>query len=126
MTANRLAALFAVAMVSLSMSPVLAQDFLSAPLTRGVYMCRDQAFTPTYTMMFGLLDDSTYINYDGHVGTYAYDSTTGVLEIGLEKGAPSLFARIEEKTFRAMSSDGTLQAHVCPFNAVKDPANPPW
>ena len=123
---GRLAASLAAVVVSLSISHSLAQDFLSAPLVRGVYTCHDQAYTPIYDMWFGLLDESNYSNYDGHFGTYAYDPVTGVLEIGLETGAPSLFARIGETTFQAMEGDGSLKAHVCPFNAEQDSANPPW
>lgn len=106
--------------------PAFAEDIRSLPLTVGVYECYDQMANPTPEMMFGLLDESRYENYDGKIGTFAYDTASGVIEVGLETGAPARFSRIAATTFRAMKDDGSLAGFVCPLNRAKDPAHPPW
>lgn len=106
--------------------PALGEEVRTLPLTAGVYECYDQGANPTPDMMFGLLDETRYSNYDGKIGTYSYDVASGVIEVGLETGAPARFSRVAATTFRAMNGDGTLAGFVCPLNRSKDPANPPW
>ena len=106
--------------------PAIAQEYLSLPLVMGVYECYDQSANPTPDMMFGLLDDTNYNNYDGVTGTYAYDPTSGTIEVGLQTGAPARFVRIAETGFRALNDDGSLAGFVCPLNRAKDANSPPW
>ena len=106
--------------------PAFAEDTRTLPLTVGVYECYDQMANPTPEMMFGLLDEARYSNYDGKIGTYSYDVASGVIEVGLETGAPARFSRIAATTFRAINDDGSLAGFVCPLNRSKDPSNPPW
>ena len=105
---------------------VRADDFAGTPLTMGVYECHDQLFNIDPVMMFGLLDDTIYKNYDGDVGSYAFDQESGIIQVGLQTGAPARFVRIGATLFRAMNEDGTLAGFVCPLNPAKDPNSPPW
>lgn len=102
------------------------EDFFQSPLLMGVYECYDQNANPTPEMMFGLIDEETYSNYDGYVGSYDYDPSTGIIEVGAETGAPARFVRISDRNFRALNEDGSLAGFVCPLNQAKDPSNPPW
>jgi hypothetical protein len=110
----------------LACQSALAEDFLSAPVQPGVYMCRDQGFNPNPKLIFGLINDVLYSSFDGVVGTYAYDRSTGILEIGLQTGAPARYVRIFENAFRGLNEDGSLNQFVCPLNPEQDPTSPPW
>jgi hypothetical protein len=114
------------AIVLLTAAPAAAKDFLSSPLSLGVYECHDQMNNPSYTLMFGLIDENTYSNYDGLIGTYAYDPDTGVISVGLDKGAPARYVRTMDTAFRGLNEDGSLAGFTCPLNRAKDATQPPW
>jgi hypothetical protein len=120
------AACIALAVACFQTTAIRADDFTGTALTMGVYECHDQLFNIDPVMMFGLLDDTSYKNYDGDVGSYAFDQESGILQVGLQTGAPARFLRIETTVFRALNEDGTLAGFVCPLNAAKDPNSPPW
>ncbi len=92
----------------------------------GVYECHDQMANIDTVMMFGLIDATSYKKYDGDVGGYAFDRESGIIQIGLQTGAPARFVRIGATAFRALNEDGTLAGFVCPLNPAKDPNSPPW
>ncbi|WP_421762385.1 hypothetical protein [Devosia sp.] len=105
---------------------IRADEFSGTALTMGVYECHDQLFNIDPVMMFGLLDDTSYKNYDGDVGSYAFDQESGIIQVGLQTSAPARFVRIAATAFRALNEDGTLTGFVCPLNPAKDPNSPPW
>ncbi|HEY5210029.1 MAG TPA: hypothetical protein VIJ42_11360 [Stellaceae bacterium] len=105
----------------------------------GVYGCYDAQFkfnpvtgrsnlviTPMPVPMFGLIDGSTYSDYDGHRGHYAFDAASGVITMtdGSRQGwryqrkADGAFELIDNKT-------GKLWYH-CPLEKGKDPTRRPW
>jgi hypothetical protein len=126
MRTNFLTGVVAAAFMVFAASPAMAQDFLSAPLLMGVYECNDQALGRHKDLMFALLDDTTYNDYLGRRGTYAYDSSTGILEIGLQKGAPARYVRVYENAFRGIDETGAKLGFNCPLNTSLDPINPRW
>ena len=112
--------------VGLQTTAIRADDFSGTALTMGVYECHDQMANIDTVMMFGLIDATSYKNYDGDVGGYAFDRESGIIQIGLQTGAPARFVRIGATAFRALNEDGTLAGFVCPLNPSKDPNSPPW
>ena len=120
------AACIALAIACIQTTAVRADDFSGTALTMGVYECHDQLFNIDPVMMFGLIDATSYKNYDGDVGSYAFDQASGVIQVGLQTGAPARFVRIGTTVFRALNEDGTLAGFVCPLNPAKDPNSPPW
>ena len=126
MTFNRLAPWLAAAVLALAASPALAEDFWSAPLLPGVYDCHDQALNRRKELMFALLDDTTYNDYRGVAGSYAYDPSTGIIEIGLQTGGAARYIRIYENAFRGIDETGKLLGFTCPLNTSLDAVHPRW
>ncbi len=50
--------------------------------------CTGLVITPTPVAMFGLIDGSTYSDFDGHRGHYTYDAAAGLIAMtdGSRKG----------------------------------------
>src|SRR5450755_4259311 len=109
-------------------TPALAEA--APPL--GVYECMGQdGLTPT--LMLGLLDASTYSNYDGKTGHYSYDPHARVLTItdGPFKGFRYLrgdnpVAVTGADSLRMFDDKGQLTAFNCPLNHAKDAHKHPW
>ena len=120
------AARIALAVVCVQTTAIRADEFSGTPLKMGVYECYDQNANIDTVMMFGLIDATSYKNYDGDVGSYAFDQESGIIQVGLQTGAPARFVRIGATAFRALNEDGTLAGFVCPLNSAKDPNSPPW
>ncbi|MBK7686496.1 MAG: hypothetical protein IPJ25_11210 [Rhodocyclaceae bacterium] len=72
-------------------------------------------FTGAY---FGIVDASTYRNFDGKRGSYSYDSKTGVLRLtsGFSKGLA--YQRQSEKNFRVLDDKDKITAGNCVWNPV--------
>jgi hypothetical protein len=104
-----------------------AQSWPPPPV--GVYACHGQRGL-AFPMMFGLLDDSTYANYDGATGRYRYDLSSGLLTMLDGPMAGVKYQRVGAPTvnpgFRMLDDKGQLTAYICPKDGNKDPRKRPW
>ena len=78
------------------------------------------------TVMFGLIDGSTYSDYDGKKGHYTFDATNQVLTMtdGSRKGWR--YKRVAATAFRFLDEQGKETAYTCPLEPKKDPLKHPW
>ncbi len=122
-----LAGLVAVALLSL---PAEA----AGPPPSGVYSCYDArmdykmrlTITPMPLVMFGLIDASTYCDFDGNHGHYNYNAGNGVLTMldGSRKGWR--YHKVAEWGFALIDNAKGTDIYTCPFEANKNPARGPW
>jgi hypothetical protein len=100
----------------------------------GVYSCYDAIMdykmrlniTPMPFVMFGLINDNTYSDYDGHHGHYRYDAGTGVLTMldGSREGWR--YHKDAAWAFRLIDNKNGTEIYTCPFEAAKNPNHGPW
>ncbi len=88
--------------------------------------CMGMSITPAPVMMFGLIDGSSYSDYDGKRGKYSYDGAAGVLTMldGSRQGWT--YKRVGDWSFRALDREGKETSFTCPLDAKKDPLKRPW
>jgi hypothetical protein len=123
-------AISGIALVSLLALPAAAAE--APPF--GVYSCYDAkmdykmqlTITPMPFVMFGLINDSTYSDYDGHHGRYRYDAGTGVLTMldGPREGWR--YHKDGAWAFRLIDNKDGTEIFTCPFEAAKNPGHGPW
>ena len=70
-------------------------------------------FTGAY---FGIVDGSTYRNFDGQRGGYTYDSGTGVLKLTSGSSKGLAYKRQSEKNFRVLDDKGNITGGNCVWN----------
>lgn len=101
----------------------------------GVYGCYEphlgarpglMTFQVAPTVMFGLIDGTTYSDYDGKRGTYAYDSGTGVLTMTNGSRQGWRYKKVGEWSFRMLARNGQETSYTCPLEANKNPLQRPW
>ena len=78
------------------------------------------------TVMFGLIDASTYSDYDGKKGHYSYSSQEGILTMldGSRQGWK--YKRVDTWSFRMLDPQGRETNYTCPLQPNKDPLKRPW
>lgn len=107
--------------------PAGAQFWPQPPV--GVYACFGQHGL-AFPLMFGLLDESTYANYDGAAGRYRYDVASGLLTMLDGPLAGAKYQRVGAPTvnpgFRMLDGKGAITAYSCPKDGNKDPRRRPW
>lgn len=77
-------------------------------------------------MMFGLLDRTTYSDYDGRTGHYTYDGGTGVLTMTDGSRRGWRYKRTAATAFQALDRNGATTAYSCPLEKGKNPRRHPW
>jgi hypothetical protein len=100
----------------------------------GVYGCYDAmmdykmrlTITPMPFVMFGLIDGTTYADYDGHRGHYTYDEGSGMLTMTDGSRQGWRYHKVDNWSFRLIDNTKGTELYTCPFNAGKDPARGPW
>lgn len=93
---------------------------------RSTLGCMGISITVAPVVMFGLLDRTTYSDYDGHRGHYSYDDRSGVLTLldGSRRGWR--YKRTATWAFRMLDQAGKETAFTCPLEPKKDPLRRPW
>jgi hypothetical protein len=111
--------------------------FAASPPT-GAYGCYDatMAFspvsgshlqiTPTPVAMFGLIDATTYADWDGHKGHYVYDAASGVLTMTDGSRQGWRYHKSGEWAFRLIDNRTGKEIYTCPLKAGGDPSHGPW
>ena len=88
--------------------------------------CFGLVITPTPVAMFGLIDGSTYANYDGGRGHYRYDAGTGVLEMTDGPRQGWHYRKKAEWSFTLIGNEDGQEHFTCPLETAKDPNKGPW
>jgi hypothetical protein len=88
--------------------------------------CMGIVVTPAPTMMFGLIDGTTYTDYDGKRGHYTYDAQSGILTMTDGSREGWKYKHTEDWAFRALDAKGEQTAYNCPLDDKKDPLKRPW
>lgn len=109
-----------------------------APPT-GVYSCfdtqlhfspvtkrSDLVITPMPFVMFGLIDGSTYADWDGHRGHYSYDPAQGILTMTDGSRSGWRYHKASDWSFRLIDNQTGKEIYSCPRDAAKNPSHGPW
>lgn len=90
-----------------------------APAPGNVYECTLPGiglFTGAY---FGIVDASTYRNYDGHTGSYEFDAASGVLHLTTGSSRGLRYQRQSPRNFRVLDEAGKITGGNCVLNTAK-------
>ena len=88
--------------------------------------CMGFVFTPAPVMMFGLIDATTYSDYDGKRGHYTYDAQSGILTMTDGSREGWKYKHTADWSFRALDAKGEDTSFNCPLDDKKDPLKRPW
>jgi len=88
--------------------------------------CMGIVVTPAPVMMFGLIDGTTYSDYDGKRGHYSYDAQSGILAMTDGSREGWKYKHTGDWSFRAIDAKGEETAFSCPLDEKKDPLKRPW
>ena len=77
-------------------------------------------------VMFGLIDSSTYSDFDGHHGHYRYDAKAEVLTMidGSRQGWR--YHKVADWEFRLIDNARGTEIFSCPYDSTKNPMHGPW
>ena len=73
-------------------------------------------FTGAY---FGIVDGSTYRDFDGRQGRYEFDAGTGILRLTSGSSAGLAYKRQSEGYFRVLDDNGAITGGSCVLNTAK-------
>lgn len=73
-------------------------------------------FTGAY---FGIVDGSTYRDFDGRTGRYTFDAGTGVLRLTTGSSRGLTYKRETARNFRVLDDAGAITGGSCVYNASK-------
>ena len=118
-------AIFASGVLLLAVSPMTSAHAGFDSLQMGVYGCMDQDGYDAPTLQWGLLDGSTYSDFDGGRGGYTYDAATGVLTFTSGRFKGLRRKRTEDRLFRILDEHGSITAFSCPWTP-KNPKKLHW
>ena len=82
--------------------------------------------TPMPFVMFGLVDGSTYSDWDGNHGHYSYNPGSGVITMTDGSRQAWRYARTGDWSFTLIDNRTGNKIYTCPFNGTKNPARGPW
>lgn len=88
--------------------------------------CMGFVVTPAPVMMFGLIDATTYSDYDGKRGHYVYDAQSGILTMTDGSRDGWKYKHTADWAFRALDAKGAETSYTCPLDDKKDPLKRPW
>ena len=104
----------------------------------GVYSCYDArmefspvsgshlVITPTPFAMFGLMDGSTYSDWDGHHGHYTYDPAGGIIMMTDGSRQGWRYRKTATWSFTLIDNRTGKEIFTCPLEAAKNPSHGPW
>ena len=77
-------------------------------------------------VMFGLIDRSTYSDYDGHHGQYKYDAAAGVITMTDGSRQGWRYRKSAEWSFSLIDNNTGKELYTCPLETTKNPNRGPW
>lgn len=129
--------LFRLGVAAAGLLSAFASSAADAPPV-GVYGCYDVRMgfspvsgnnlvvTPAPFVMFGLIDDATYSDWDGHHGHYTYDPANGILTMTDGSRQGWRYHKAAEWSFRLIDNQTEKEIYTCPLQRGKNPARGPW
>lgn len=88
--------------------------------------CFGMRIIVTPVMYFGLLDGTTYSDYDGRTGHYVYNPATSLISMTDGSLHGVRYKRVADWSFRKLDDSGKETAFTCPLDKGKDPRKHPW
>jgi len=88
--------------------------------------CTGLVITPMPVVMFGLIDGSTYSDYDGHHGHYKYDAAAGVITMTDGSRQGWRYRKSAEWSFGLIDNTTGKELYTCPLETAKNPNRGPW
>ena len=119
-------------LLAATLLPLAAQ---AATPPTGVYACYEphlglrpgqMTFQVAPTVMFGLIDATTYSDYDGKRGHYSYDAAQNILTLTDGSRQGWRYKKVADWSFRMLDPKGQETSYTCPLDAKKDPLKRPW
>ena len=104
----------------------------------GVYSCYDATMsfspisgsqlkiTPTPVAMFGVIDGTSYADWNGHLGHYAYDVATGTLTMTDGSREGWRYRKTAAWSFTLIDNHSGKEIYTCPLETAKNPSHGPW
>jgi hypothetical protein len=80
-----------------------------------VYRCTLPGIGLFHGAYFGIVNGSTYRNFDGKRGSYSYDASTGVLRMTSGPSKGMVYRRESGGNFRVLDEKGNNTGGNCPF-----------
>jgi hypothetical protein len=93
---------------------------------RGPLGCTGLVITPMPVVMFGLIDATTYSDYDGRHGHYSYDATAGVISMTDGSRQGWHYRKSADWSFQLIDNKTGNEIYMCPLETSKNPAHGPW
>lgn len=88
--------------------------------------CTGLVITPMPVVMFGLIDGSTYSDYDGHHGHYRYDAAAGLITMTDGSREGWRYRKSADWSFRLIDNNTGKELYTCPLEKTKNPNRGPW
>lgn len=88
--------------------------------------CTGLVITPMPTVMFGLIDGSTYSDYDGKHGHYTYDAAGGVITMTDGSRQGWRYRKVADWSFTLIDNATGQDHYTCPLEPTKNPSRGPW
>jgi hypothetical protein len=88
--------------------------------------CTGMVITPTPVAMFGLIDATSYSDYDGHHGKYTYDAAGGIITMTDGSREGWRYHKTGEWSFTLIDNNTGKEIYTCPLETAKNPAHGPW
>lgn len=92
----------------------------------GVYTCNTPGIGVDVAATFGVVNGSTYRNYDGKSGSYRFDAANSVLYLTSGSSKGLTYKQTSSKTYRLLHANGQMTGTNCVFNPTKDPNGSRW
>lgn len=86
--------------------------------------CYGMVITPMPVAMFGLVDGSTYADYDGEQGHFTFADGILTMTDGPRQGWR--YRKIAGWSFRLIDNRSGKEVYTCPLEKTKNPTRGPW
>lgn len=86
----------------------------------------DLVITPAPVVMFGLIDATTYSDWDGRHGHYIYDPAQGILTMTDGSRQGWRYRKTANWSFTLIDNRTGKEIYTCPLEAAKNPSHGPW
>lgn len=93
---------------------------------RSAIGCYGLVITPTPMAMFGLIDASTYADFDGQRGHYVYDASENVITMTDGPRQGWRYRRKDTWSFTLIDNTSGAEHYTCPLETAKNPQHGPW
>ncbi|MGB4117881.1 MAG: hypothetical protein WBK51_15180 [Polaromonas sp.] len=98
----------------LLLAPLAAAGKTNSALQSGrVYTCTEPGFGLFTGAYFGIVDGSSYRNFDGKTGRYSFDASTGVLRMTSGSSKGMAYKLMPQGNFRVLGEKDKITGGNC-------------